>query len=152
MELVSKKSRLHKSKIWHSEPLKSFWKSSVRRRELIKAQASAQAYEITTARTATKSIQFIHKPVFLFRFLPCCCFAFISKAATTKNRHFIYNLSMLCLGLGINWKPIISHLCFISFGLKYSLKEQRTMSLKKKFVIWMKLFWKIFTTVLIKTS
>jgi hypothetical protein len=50
--------------------------------------------------TTTKSIQFIKKPVFLFWFFPCCCFGFISKAATTKNRQFIYDLSMLCLGLG----------------------------------------------------
>jgi hypothetical protein len=34
-------------------------------------------------RTTTKSIQFIYKPVFLFRFFPCCCFASIRKAATT---------------------------------------------------------------------
>jgi hypothetical protein len=53
-------------------------------------------------RTITKSIQFINKPVFLFWFFSCCCFgcfAFISKQATTKNRYFIYELSMLCLGL-----------------------------------------------------
>jgi ABC-type microcin C transport system permease subunit YejE len=41
-------------------------------------------------RTTSKSIQFINKPVFLFWFFPCCCFAFISKAATAKNHHFIY--------------------------------------------------------------
>jgi hypothetical protein len=41
------------------------------------------------ARTTTKSIQFINKPVFLFWFFPYCCFGFISKAATTKNRQFI---------------------------------------------------------------
>jgi hypothetical protein len=50
-------------------------------------------------RTTTKSIQFMNKPVFLFWFFPCCCFAFISKAATTKNRQFIYDLSMLWWGL-----------------------------------------------------
>jgi hypothetical protein len=38
--------------------------------------------------------------MFLFWFFPCCCFGFISKAATTKNLQFIYDLSMLCLGLG----------------------------------------------------
>jgi hypothetical protein len=52
-------------------------------------------------RTTTKSIQFIYKPVFLFWFFPCCCFGFISKAATTKNCQFIYNLSMLSLGLEV---------------------------------------------------
>jgi hypothetical protein len=50
-------------------------------------------------RTTTKSIQFINKPVFLFSFLPCCCFAFIIKQQQQKNLHFIYDLSMLCLGL-----------------------------------------------------
>jgi hypothetical protein len=34
--------------------------------------------------TTTKSIQFINKPVFLFWYFACCCFGFISKAATTK--------------------------------------------------------------------
>jgi hypothetical protein len=51
-------------------------------------------------RTTTKSIQFINKPVFLLSFFPCWYFAFISKGATTKKRQFIYDLSMLCLGLG----------------------------------------------------
>jgi hypothetical protein len=40
----------------------------------------------------------------------CFCFDFfhvvvlllLAKAATTKNRHFIYELSMLCLGLANN--------------------------------------------------
>jgi hypothetical protein len=48
-----------------------------------------------------KSIQFINKPVFLFSFFPCCCFAFISKQQQQKNHHFIYDLSMLYLGLGV---------------------------------------------------
>jgi hypothetical protein len=38
---------------------------------------------------------FYKKQLFLFWFFPCCCFAFISKAATTKNLQFIYDLSML---------------------------------------------------------
>jgi hypothetical protein len=50
-------------------------------------------------RTTTKSMQFINKPVFLFLFFPCCCFAFISKQQQQKNRHFIYDLSMLWLCL-----------------------------------------------------
>jgi hypothetical protein len=50
-----------------------------------------------------KFIKWINKPVFLFWFFPCCCFGFISKAATTKNRQFMYDLSMLCLGLGLGW-------------------------------------------------
>jgi hypothetical protein len=49
-------------------------------------------------RTTTKSIQFINKPVFLFSFFPCCCFAFISKQQQQKNRHFIYDLIILWLG------------------------------------------------------
>jgi hypothetical protein len=70
----------------------------------------AQAYELKmtilffvyfgTPYKLYKSIQFIHKPVFLFWFFPCCCFGFTNKAATTKNRQIIYDLSMLCLGLG----------------------------------------------------
>jgi hypothetical protein len=52
--------------------------------------------------TTTKSIQFINKPVFLFSFFPCCCFDFISKQQQQKNRHFIYDLSMLWLGIGKN--------------------------------------------------
>jgi hypothetical protein len=71
-------------------------------------QNRAQAYEkkqrlyflFILVRTPTTSIQFISKQVFLFWFFLCCCFAFISKAATTKNRHFIYDLSMLSLDLG----------------------------------------------------
>jgi hypothetical protein len=53
--------------------------------------------------TTTNSIEFINKPVFLFWFFPCCCFGFTSKAATTKDRQFIYDLSMLCLGLGASF-------------------------------------------------
>jgi hypothetical protein len=34
-------------------------------------------------------------------FFPCCYFGFISKAATTKNRQFIYDLSMLTFGLDL---------------------------------------------------
>jgi hypothetical protein len=68
----------------------------------------AQAYEkkwrfyflFILERTTKKSILFMNNPVFLFWFFPCCCFGFIGKAATTKNRQFIYDLSMLCLGLG----------------------------------------------------
>jgi hypothetical protein len=60
---------------------------------------------------------FTNKPVFLFCFFPCCCFALISKAATTKNRQFIYDYSMLCLGLELN----------IYFS--------RVLSLKKIFVV-----------------
>jgi hypothetical protein len=40
----------------------------------------------------------LKKPMFLFWFSPCCCIGFISKVATTKNRQFIYDLSMLYLG------------------------------------------------------
>jgi hypothetical protein len=40
----------------------------------------------------------LYKPVFLFSFFPCCCFGFISKVATTNNRQFIYDLSMLMRG------------------------------------------------------
>jgi hypothetical protein len=50
-------------------------------------------------RTTTKSIQFIKKPVFLFSFFLCCCFAFISRQQQQKNLHFIYDISMLRLGL-----------------------------------------------------
>jgi hypothetical protein len=57
----------------------------------------------TQLRTATKSIQFINKPVFLLSFFPYCCFAFISKQQQQNNRHFIYYLRMLCLGLGENF-------------------------------------------------
>jgi hypothetical protein len=65
--------------------------------------------------TTTKSIQFINKPVFLFWFFPCFCFAFISKVATTKNRHFIYDQSMLCLSLAVNQRSaFLAH--FGSFG------------------------------------
>jgi hypothetical protein len=35
----------------------------------------------------------------LFWIFLCCCFGVITKGATTKNRQFIYDLSMLCLGL-----------------------------------------------------
>jgi hypothetical protein len=38
-----------------------------------------------------------HNAVFLFLFLPCCCFGFISKAATTKYRQ--YDFSLLCMSL-----------------------------------------------------
>jgi hypothetical protein len=37
----------------------------------------------------TKSIKFINKPMLWFWFFPCCCFGFVSKAATTKNCQFI---------------------------------------------------------------
>jgi hypothetical protein len=59
--------------------------------------------------TQTKSIQFINKPLFLFWLFPCYCFGFISKAATTKNRQFIYDLSLLWFNL----KKIISDPFFI---------------------------------------
>jgi hypothetical protein len=58
-------------------------------------------YLFILVRTTTKSIQFINKPVFLISFFPCCCFAFISKQQHQKNRHFIYDLSMLWLGLDL---------------------------------------------------
>jgi hypothetical protein len=48
-------------------------------------------FMLSLVRTTTKSIQFISKPVFSFWFFPCCCFGFICKAATTKNRQFIYH-------------------------------------------------------------
>jgi hypothetical protein len=54
-------------------------------------------------RTTTISIQFIIKPVFWFWLFPCCCFAFISEAVTTKNSQFIYDLSMLYSGLGVKF-------------------------------------------------
>jgi hypothetical protein len=87
--------------------------------------------------TTTKSIQFINKPVFLFKFFPCCCFGLISKAATTKPRQFIYDLSMLCLGLadelrelflGIKyfyatWKRKIYRLTEKSFGHQTQMKS-----------------------------
>jgi hypothetical protein len=52
-------------------------------------------------RTTTKFIQLINKPGFLLGFFPFCCFGFISKAATTNNRQFKYDLSMLCLGFDL---------------------------------------------------
>jgi hypothetical protein len=58
-------------------------------------------------RTSTKSIEIINKPVFLFWFFRCCCFGFISKAATTKNRQFIFDLSLLCLGTKITIKTAL---------------------------------------------
>jgi hypothetical protein len=64
--------------------------------------------------TTTKSIQFINEPVFLFWFVSYSCFGFISKAATTKNRQFIYDLSMLCLGLGSNVSWIETRSCVLS--------------------------------------
>jgi hypothetical protein len=51
--------------------------------------------------THNNKIHTMYKQTSVFVLIfPCCCFAFISKAATTKNRYFIYHLSMICLGLG----------------------------------------------------
>jgi hypothetical protein len=69
-------------------------------------------------RTTTKSIQFINKPVFLLSFFHCWYFAFISEAATTKKRQFIYDLSMLCLGFG----HILGQKCCL-FNLYKRLKD-----------------------------
>jgi hypothetical protein len=73
-------------------------------RSLVKVQAYTKKklrfFLFILVRTTTKSIQIISKPVmFLFWFFSCCCFGFINKAATTKNCQFIYDLSLLCLGL-----------------------------------------------------
>jgi hypothetical protein len=81
----------------------------------------AQAYFIfyflfILVRTTTKSIQFINKPVFLFSFFPCCCFAFISKQQQQKNRHFIYDLSMI-------FQSFISMLQISLFGNMKDLNE-----------------------------
>jgi hypothetical protein len=55
--------------------------------------------------THNNKIHTIYKQASVFVLIfPCCCFGFISKAATTKNRQFIYDLSMLCLGLDKNIK------------------------------------------------
>jgi hypothetical protein len=47
--------------------------------------------------THNNKIRTIYKQtsVFVFDFFAFCGFGFISKAATTKNRQFIYDLSML---------------------------------------------------------
>jgi hypothetical protein len=46
-----------------------------------------------------KSIQFINKPVFLFHFFHVDFLLLLANSNNNKNRHFIYVLSMLCLGL-----------------------------------------------------
>jgi hypothetical protein len=49
--------------------------------------------------THNNKIHKIYKQTSVFVLVfACCCFDFINKAATTKNRQFIYDLSMLCLG------------------------------------------------------
>jgi hypothetical protein len=52
-------------------------------------------------RTTTKSIQFINKPVFLFSFFRVVVLLLLANSNNYKNRHFIYDLSMLWLCLGL---------------------------------------------------
>jgi hypothetical protein len=82
-------------------------------------------YLVILVRTTKKSIQSINKPVFLFWFFSCCCFGFISKAATTKNRQFVSDFSMICMfGPWIKYTKSLSKFFDILFHY-WVLKNQK---------------------------
>jgi hypothetical protein len=76
--------------------------------------------------------------VFLFWFFPCCCFGFISKAATTKNIQLMYDLSMVYLGLAITnclWILILKFQLFQFQNIHFSFKILSNFENKPKIII-----------------